>query len=180
MTLIVGHSWVRRLAEFYFEECEGFEFIGKGGATFSSIISEVERHFSNPRRPRPQRVFVFLGSNDLDAIPSTARVTEVTRDCQALCSVLRRLCPGAKLIFSQVEDRFYRNHCEDEEALRQDFKAKSNKFNKWINKWKGKDHLFILKGRVGFSDPKLFSRDGVHLNFVGNKKLAQRIADFAM
>lgn len=178
MTLVIGHSWVRRLSELWLEECDGFSYICKGGATFDNIIVDVERYFATPKRPRPSRVFVFLGSNDLDALHSTAEVLGVEQSCEALAKLLKRLCPDARLIFAQIEDRFNRNHCESFDALRQDFKAKSNKFNKWLNKWQGKDSLFIMKGVKGFSDPRLYAKDGVHLNFDGNVKLAQRIADF--
>ena len=177
---MIEHSWVRRLAELDLPECEGFRYICKGGATFVNIRGQVEQYFvANPSRPKPLRIFVFLGSNDLDVIPGTAEVYLVTRECENLSNLLRRLCPGAEIIFAQVEDRYDFNHCENPDTVRREFKAKANKFNKWMNLWKGKDHLFILKGRKGFSDPELYARDGVHLNYQGNLKLAQRIADFS-
>ena len=178
MTLVIGHSWVRRLADLRLDQCAGFKFIGLGGATFDFMIGEVETYFSNPRHPIPQRVFVFLGSNDLDRIGSTAEVFQVTQFCEELGRVLRLHCPQANLIFSQIEDRFYKNHLENPSAIRKDFRAKSNKFNKWLNRWQGKSGVFILKGKKGFSDPQWYARDGVHLNFYGNVRLAQRLAEF--
>ena len=82
MTLVIGHSWVRRLADLSLDECSGFKFIGKGGATFVSMEKEIKKYFLNPRHPIPQRVFVFLGSNDLDAISSTAEVIQVTQNAK--------------------------------------------------------------------------------------------------
>ena len=40
------------------------------------------------------------------------------------------------------------------------------------------DALFVLKGRKAFSDPSLYARDGVHLNYEGNVKLADRLNNF--
>ena len=67
---------------FLFSFCSGFEFIGKGSATFVSMEKEIKKYFLNPRHPIPQRVFVFLGSNDLDAISSTAEVIQVTQNAK--------------------------------------------------------------------------------------------------
>ena len=119
-----------------------------------------------------------MGCNDLGNLESTADVYKVTSDCEALCGLLRQLSPGSKLVVAQVEDRYARNHLENNEAVLVDFKAKSNKFNKWLNKYKGKDAIFVLKGKRGFSDPSRYGRDGVHLNYLGNVKLAERLNDF--
>ena len=177
-TLLVGHSWVRRLRDLSI--CpEEYEFVCKGGATFASISDDVERYFNRlGSRPKPKIIFVFLGSNDLDNLSGTAEVFQVTESCSALCSLLRQVSPGSKLVFAQVEDRFTQNHLEDNDAMLSGFKAKSNKFNKWLNKWQGKDGVFIMKGRRGFSDASLYARDGIHLNFDGNVKLAERLRDF--
>ena len=74
-----------------------------------------------------------------------------------------------------MEDRYAFNHLENPDAMLESFKAKSNKYNKWLNKWKGRDILFILKGANGFSDRSLYTWDGVHLNFDGNQKLAEKL-----
>ena len=177
MKLVIGHSWVRRLAELYICE-DDFVLLGRGGATFRSIEDDVRKFFRELKGRRPEVIFVFLGSNDLDRLEGTAEVYKVTADCEALCGLLRQLSPGSKLVISQVEDRYARNHLENSEAVLSDFRAKSNKFNKWLNKYKGKDAVFILKGRKGFSDPSLYGRDGVHLNYEGNMKFAQRLSDF--
>ena len=177
MKLVVGHSWVRRLSDLYI--CgDDFVLLGKGGATFTSISDDVRKFFRNLKGDRPEVIFVFLGSNDLDNLDGTAEVFKVTTDCEAFCNLLRQLSPGSKLVFSQVEDRYAWNHLENPETILVDFKAKSNKFNKWLNKWDGKDGVFILKGRKGFSDPSLYGRDGIHLNYPGNVKLAERLSDY--
>ena len=71
---------------------------------------------------------------------------------------------------SQIEDRFAYNHTNRPEAILVNFRAKSNNFNKWLNKYKGKDAVFILKGKKGFSEPSLYAN--------GNVKLAARLSDF--
>ena len=98
--------------------------------------------------------------------------------CEAFAEELRKFWPSAKLIFAQVEDRYLYDHCENPELLWHEFKAKANKFNKWLNQWNGKDSLFVMRGVKGFTDPSLYARDGIHLNYDGNVKLAQRLADY--
>ena len=56
----------------------------------------------------------------------------------------------------------------------------TNKFNKRLNKWVKKNHLFVVKGANAFSDPNLYGRDGVHLSYAGNVKLANRIVNFTI
>ena len=177
MQLVIGHSWVRRLSDLAI--CgDDFVLWGQGGATFSSFIPQVRGYFARPGRRVPEQVFVFLGSNDIDKVRGTAEVWKVVDDCKAFCKVLRECCPGARLVFSQVEDRYAKNHLEDSRAILRDFKAKSNKFNKWLNKWEGRDDILLIKGKGRLSVPSLYARDGVHLNYAGNERLAQLLRDF--
>ena len=127
---------------------------------------------------KPEVIFVFLGFKDIDNLVGTSEVHRVIADCKALCELLRQLSPGSKLVVAQIEDRFARNHLERQEAILINFRAKSNKYNKWLNKYSGKDAVFILKGKKGFTDPSLYCRDGVHLNFDGNVRLAARLTNF--
>ena len=68
--VIVGHSWVTRLRDLWLLP-KGFEYLGYGGATFSSLTARLEREQPNPS---VQVVFVFVESNDLDNVASTADV----------------------------------------------------------------------------------------------------------
>ena len=160
---------------------EDFRFFSKGGATFQSLGQDLNCFFDRSlRRSNPEVIYVFLGSNDIDKVEGTGEVNVVINDCKRFHEELRSLCPQSKIIYAQVEDRYVFNHLEDPNNMLQDFKAKSNKFNKWLNNWKGKDGLFVLKGANGFSDPSLYARDGVHLNLDGNKKLAGKLNNFVV
>lgn len=175
--VIVGHSWVRRLEELYLLPHAEFSCLGYGGATFSSLASRLEHLKPNPA---VEVVFVFAGSNDLDNVSTTAEVNSVFLEVGKLEGVLQTVFPNAKIVFGQVEDRYQFDHKENPSALLDLFKRKSNKYNKWLNKWVKKNHLFVLKGANGFSDPSLYARDGVHLNFDGNVKLAQKLKNFVI
>ena len=138
MKLVIGHSWVRRLKEL--DVCDDdFDFLCKGGAFYASMLNEVKCYFRSPSKVRPSFIFVFLGSNDLDNVPDVASVPSVENQCSLFCEVLRSFCPQAKIILAQVEDRYSFGHNEDKRAILCRFKAKSNKFNKWLNKFNGKD-----------------------------------------
>ena len=173
--IVIGHSWVARL-----KECDllpvGYRYIGYRGATFVSLAKQIK-----DLRPDPaiKAVFLFVGSNDIDSAMTTADVNDLYIDCEYLHRVVRIAFPRAKIIQSQIEDRFAFNHLENPSAIKNDFKRKSNKFNKWLLKVYTYDFLFTLKGRLGFTDPKLYARDGVHLNYDGNVKLADKIANFS-
>ena len=72
----------------------------------------------------------------------------------------------------QIEDRLSKGRIDV------DFKRKGNKFKKWLNKHPNKDGLLILKGTRMFSDTKMYSGDGVHLNIIGTDKLTRLILDY--
>ena len=171
---MVGHSWVSRLQDLALLPPK-FRYLGYGGATFSSLAAGLER-----KQPKPsvEVVFVFAGSNDLDNVATTVEVNSVFLDCQRFEKVLKTVFPSAEIAFNQVEDRYNFNHREDPSALNDSFKRKSNKFNKWLNKRVKKNHLFVVKGGNGFSNPNLYGRDGVHLNYDGNMNMANKIVNF--
>ena len=128
---MAGHSWVLRLQDLDLLPPE-FSYLGYGGATISSLAARLE---CKQPKPSVEVVFVFAGSNDLDNVATTAEVKSVFLDCQRFEKVLKTVFPGAEIVFSQVEDRYNFNHREDPSALNDSFKKKSNKFNKWLNKW---------------------------------------------
>ena len=53
---------------------------------------------------------MFAGSNDLDNVTTTLEVNSVFIDCQRSEEVLKTVFPRAKIVFSQVEDRYNFNH----------------------------------------------------------------------
>ena len=172
--VVIGHSWVARLKGFDLLPSE-FRYLGFGGATFPTLTQKVERLTPDPA---VGVVFVFAGSNDVDHVGSTAEVNKIFDACKEFDGVVKVAFPNSRVIYAQIEDRYHFNHCENPSALREAFKRKSNKFNKWLNKVIAKDHIFVLKGANGFSNPQLYARDGVHLNFDGNMRLARKIAAF--
>ena len=104
-----------------------FSYLGYGGASFSLLAIRLERRQPNPS---VEVVFVFAGSNDLDNVATTAEVNSVFIDCQRFEEGLKTIFPRAKIVFSQVEDRYNFNHCENPSALDDSLKRKSNKFKK--------------------------------------------------
>ena len=172
--VIVGHSWVARLKDLDLLP-PGYRYLGCGGATFVSVAKLI-----NALKPDPtvRAVFLFVGSNDIDSAMTTADVNDLYVDCEYLHRVVAIAFPKAKIVQSQIEDRFAFNHLENPLTIRNDFKRKSNKFNKWLLKQDTYDYLFTLKGKVNFTEPKLYARDGVHLNYDGNLKLADKIVNY--
>ena len=56
-----------------------------------------------------------------------------------------------------------------------DHKRLGNRFNTWLNRWKGKDSLVTIKGAKVLSDPEVYMVDGVHLNDEGYNRFCQRL-----
>ena len=171
---MIGHSWVARLKGFDLLP-SNFSFVGFGGATFPTLARKVELLTPDPA---VGVVFVFAGSNDIDRVGSTAEVNKVFDTCREFDGVVKVAFPNSRVIYAQIEDRYNRNHRESASALREAFKRKSNKFNKWLNKTLARNSIFLLKGANSFSNPQLYARDGVHLNLEGNMKLARKIVSF--
>ena len=167
--LVIGHSWVSRLR--YSGLLPGFSFVDLSGGTFRKLARVVE---SIPTHQNYDYVFMFLGGNDLDDAWDMSEIREVESMCHDFVLMLRARFPSAKLIIAQVEDRFNPNTWQ----IDLDFKRKSNKFNKWLNKFPNKEALFTLKGAKYFSKRVWFEPDGVHLNHAGNVKLASQIQAF--
>ena len=65
---------------------------------------------------------------------STGEVNIVIQNCKMFHEKLRSLCPQSKIIYAQMEDRYAFNHLENPDAMLESFKAKSNKYDKWLNK----------------------------------------------
>ena len=170
MNFIVGHSWVTKLKNSR-DVAANYEFLDQPGGTFRSLIERLQFF---DRQRWVGYVFVFLGGNDIDNAADTLAVNKVKDECDTFCNLLRLKFPGAKIIFSQVEERFERGSLVPRDAYRR----KANKFNKWLNAYGNKDSLFVLRGVHKFSQPVWYSFDGVHLNDAGVKKLAGSIAQF--
>ena len=164
---VVGHSWVSRLRDS--EELSSvFKYIAKPGGNFNTLREKLENY---PVCGEADYVYIILGGNDCDSARDTREICGVKDSCKKFADVCRAVFPNAKLIFFQVEDRYDPSSWEKIE----DHKRKGNKFNKWLNTFDGKDGLFCIKGSAGFSSPLNYALDGVHLNEVGNFRLAARI-----
>ena len=167
---LIGHSWVTRLKSCGILPYE-IEFIDLPGGTFESVGDKLRR---TEVRQDAGYVFVLLGGNDIDNVPDTLAVNSVKDSCSNFAALVRLKFPKSRIIFFQVEDRFMRGSLQENV----DFKRKSNKFNKWLNTFGGKDKLFCLKGKEFFSLPFWYSHDGVHLNEAGYIKLASMILNY--
>ena len=119
-------------------------------------------------------MFVILGGNDCNSAWDTKEICSVQNSCKDFAVICRNAFPNAKLIFFQVEDRYDPTTWE----INLDHKRKGNKFNKWLNKFEGKAALINLKGQLAFSTPYYYTLDKVHLNEVGNLKLAALIQQY--
>ena len=72
-TIVIGHSWVKRLKAFDLLPPE-FSFMGYGGATFPNLSSKLDKLEPDDG---VRAVFIFAGSNDLDKVTGTAGVNVV-------------------------------------------------------------------------------------------------------
>ena len=168
--VIIGHSWVTRLKATGFLPSK-FSFIGQSGGTFASLANLIE---PIPTHQENDYVFVILGGNDIANAWDLGEVNEIEKMCEDFVLMLRARFPFAKIILSQIEDRFDTETGE----INVEHKRKGNKFNKWLNKFDAKDALFTLKGQNFFGLPYLYDKDGVHMNQSGNLKLANRIWNY--
>ena len=139
---MVGHSWVSCLQDLDLLPPE-FSYLGYGGTTFSSLAARLEH-----KQPKPsvEVVFVFAGSNNLDNVATTAEVNSVFLDCQKFEKVLKTVFPSTETVFRRVEDRYNFNHREDPSTLNDNFKRKSNKFNKLAKQMGEKEPSVCCKG----------------------------------
>ena len=167
---LIGHSWVTKLKNSGELPLE-FEYIDLPGGTFRTVGNKLAR---SKVVGNVGYVFVILGGNDLDNARDLAEVNQVKDDCIEFTNQVRLTFPDSKIIFCQIEERFHPITL----TIREDFKRKGNKFNKWLNLFDNKDKIFCLRGKGNFSLPIWYARDGVHLNEAGNMKLAGQILDY--
>ena len=158
--LIVGHSWVSKLKNSGLLP-DFFSCITVNNGTFADIIGVIG---SIPLYQEHDYVFVFLGSSELDLVT----LTQIENSCQELATLLRIVFPHAKLIFSQIEERFEPLTGQ----INNLWKARSNSYNRWLNTFHNKDALFRLKGQGFFGLPFWYAPDGISLNQAGLVKLA--------
>ena len=169
--VIVGHSWASRLRKSGLLD-DGFsKFIDLPGGTFPRLTALLEKE--EACQHKYDYVFVFLGGNDVDNAWGIGEVNRVMDDCNKFLDQLRVVFPSAKLVVSQIEERFLSQADEADE-----FRRKGNKFNKWLNKNPRKDKIFMLRGGQNFGIPIWYLDDGVHLNQGGMVKLAAQVSGY--
>ena len=107
--LVIGHSWVRRLADYRLLLPNGVDILGVGGATFRSAVPLLESYATRPevRDQPPFLVIVVLGGNEVSNATSCAEVdNNIIISCQEFCALIKERFPEAKIACCQVEDRF--------------------------------------------------------------------------
>ena len=166
--VVVGHSWVTRLRKSGLLDSGFVKFVDLPGGTFPRLTELLGKEEACQRF---DYVFVFLGGNDLDNAWGLGEVCGVMKDCDTFLDQLRVVFPNAKFVVAQVEERFEKGTLEAD----LDFRRKSNKFNKWLNKSPKKDKIFHLRGGKNFGVPIWYLEDGVHLNQVGTLRLALQL-----
>ena len=145
---MIGHSWVRRLAA-YRNLPNGATILGVGGATFRSAVPQLEFYAARPevQNNHPFLVIVVLGGNEISVLTTCAEVDQLTNNCQEFCALIKERFPDTKLAVCQVEDRYK----VLPRVVVYDHKWLSNRFNTWLNRWKGKDALVTIKvAKVGY------------------------------
>ena len=171
--LVIGHSWVRRLAAYRNLLPNGATVLGVGGATFRSAVPLLESYAARPevRNNHSFLVIVVLGGNEISVSTTCPEVDLLTNKCQEFCALVRERFPDTKIAVCQVEDRYQ----VLPRTLIHDHKRLGNRFNPWLNRWKGKDALVTIKGAKVLSDPDVYRVDGVHLNDEGYHRFCQRL-----
>ena len=169
--VVIGHSWVSRL-KFSGLLPSYFSFLDLPGGTFNKLAGIIKRL---PTHQESDFVFLFLGGNDVDDCWELSEINDLYIKCEELVLLIRAVFPYARLIISQVEDRYKPNLENQVLELDQNFKSKGNKYNKWLNKFSNKEGIFTLKGMNFYSPSVWYAPDGIHLNHAGTAKLAADI-----
>ena len=106
--LVIGHSWVRRLAAYRGLLPNGASLLSIGGATFKSSTPLLESYAARPevKDNLPFAVIVVLGGNDISQARSGSDVVKVAVSCQEFCLLVRQHFPNTLIALCQVEDRY--------------------------------------------------------------------------
>ena len=168
---IFGHSYVRDLAQvgkheiLVSDNIFHLNYITVPGATFETFLNN-ETYFENLKSLKPDFVVVILGGNDLKA---DVDLYVNYKCCTRFYKTLRDKVPGAVIIASQIENRFYtednRFGCPSGKTF--DFLRKY--FNRFLKNKNFKDCLLQIQGPSRFDHIENY-RDGVHLNNLGLSK----------
>ena len=178
-SLIIGQSWVKGLRKFESTFLANSDFIEHERARFHSLDDDLNAYANSARvrENHPSVILVMLGGNDLCSVETIDEVRSVEEGCQFFFDNLRLYFPNAYIIVSQVGYRFSKGK-DGNLVLDGCFKRRSDRFNRWLSSWPGKDGLLVLKGHDGFSSPFLYCDDGINLNGHGSEKLAMKIAQY--
>ena len=123
------------------------QFLGVGGATFRSAVPLLESYAARQevQNNHPFLVIDILGGNEISVSTTCTEVDKLTNNCQEFCALIKERFPDTKLAVCQVEDRYQ----VLPRAVIYDHKRLGNRFNTWLNRWKGKDALVTVKGSQG-------------------------------
>ena len=132
--LVIGHSWVRRLAAYRNLLPNGATVLGVGGAMFQSAVPLLESFAARPevRNNHPFLVIVVLGVNEISVSTTCAEVDLLTNTCQEFCALVKEHFPDTKIAVCQVEDCYQ----VLPRIVIYDHKRLGNRFNTWLNRWK--------------------------------------------
>ena len=140
---------------------------------FRSAVSLLESYAVRPevQNNHPFLIIAVLGGNENSVSTTCAEVDQLTNNCQEFCALIKERFPDTKLAVCQVEDRYQFLP----RVVNYHHKRIGNRFNTWLNRYKGKDALVTIKGAKVLSDPKAYMVDGVQLNDEGYNRFCQRL-----
>ena len=97
--LVIGHSWVRRLAAYRNLLLNDATILGVGVATFRSAVPLSESYAARPevQNNHPFLVIVVLGGNEILVSTTCAEVDQLTNNCQEFCALIKERFPDTKL-----------------------------------------------------------------------------------
>ena len=168
---LIGHSYVGDLSRcgkteiVVFDTVFRLNFFSVSGATFSTFINNPV-YFDQLKSQLPDIVIVILGGNDLKI---NIDLSQNYEECANFYNTLREKIPGAIIIASQIENRFYSEGNRFNSPSSQTFDYLRRHFNRFLKNKHFKDCLMQIQG-PGRLDEERYYRDGVHLNSNGLKK----------
>ena len=115
-------------------------------------------------RKRPEKIIIVIGTNDIERKP----VTEILRSIKLVMDMILEKLPDCHLVISEIIRRAD-SRLNDAELAK--LNGKINTFNQSLKKM----NVDILRQQNIIQDH--LGRDGLHLNFNGNRQLALNIIE---
>ena len=161
----IGHSYVRDLANRQYGFVLGGKrvsatYIAVPGGTFKTYLRN-EHYFERLRTSRPDVIVAILGGND---IKTDAGLPKNFEDCVQFLRILRETVPGACIIASQLETRYYRPNNRHGCPTNRIYDGIRRRFNRFLHRQKFHDFILEIEGHL---DAKINYRDGIHLSKTG-------------